>query len=170
MNAHDQEMRDRRHPVDEDIALQRRIWRFERVGWYVLVAVVLLTLCGLFSRGLLSATTVISPQKDLTVEYERFHRSGGMNSMVIRSRGEPGKPHTVVLGNAMMEGFSIDSIQPQPISSAGTHQGLKLTLTGDDRGDSTLYLAWRSDGLGLFKSRISVEGGGQVSINQFIYP
>jgi hypothetical protein len=170
MNAHDQEMQDRRHPVDEDIALQRRIWRFERAGWYVLVAVVLLTLFGLFSHGLLSSTTVTSTQKDLTVEYERFHRSGGVNAMVIRSRVEPGKPHTIVLGNSMMEGFSIDSIQPQPVSSAGARQGLRLTLNGDDHGDSTLYLAWRSDGLGLFKSDISVEGGGQVSINQFIYP
>jgi hypothetical protein len=170
MNAHDQEMQDRRHPVDEDIALQRRIWRFERVGWYVLVAVVLLTLCGLFSHGLLSSTTVTSAQGDLTVEYERFHRSGGVNTMVIRSHGEPGKLHTVTLGNATMEGFSIDSIQPQPVRSAGTRQGLRLTLSGDDHGDSTLYLAWRSDGAWLFKSAIGIEGGGEVSINQFIYP
>jgi hypothetical protein len=69
-----------------------------------------------------------------------------------------------------MEGFSIDSIQPQPVSSAGTRQGLRLTLAGDDHGDSTLYLAWRSDGLGLFKSGIGIEGGGKVSLNQFIYP
>jgi hypothetical protein len=171
MNAYEhQEMQDRRHPVDEDIALQRRIWRFERVGWYVLVAVVLLTLCGLFSHGLLSSTSVTSAQGDLTVEYERFHRGGGVNTMVIRSHGEPGKAHTIILGNAIMEGFSIDSIQPQPASSAGTRQGLKLALTGDDHGDSTLYLAWRSDGLGLFKSSIGIEGGGEVSINQFIYP
>ncbi|SDJ26982.1 hypothetical protein ABDX87_28365 [Pseudomonas abietaniphila] len=170
MNAHDQEMQNRRHPVDEDIALQRQIWRFQRVGWYALVAVVLLTLFGLFSHGLLSSTTATSAQKDLTVDYERFHRSGGVNAMVIHSRGEPGKPHTVVLGNAMMQGFSIDSIQPQPVSSAGTRQGLRLTLIGDGNGESVLYLAWRSDGLGLYESDISVEGGGHVSFNQFIYP
>ena len=90
--------------------------------------------------------------------------------MVIHSRGEPNKPHVIVLGKAMMEGFSIDSIQPQPVGSAGTRQGLRLTLNGDDRGESTLYLAWRSDGLGLFKSSIAVEGGGEVPVNQFIYP
>jgi len=170
MNTHDQEMQDRRHPVDEDIALQRSIWRFERVGWYFLVVVVLVTLCGLFSHGLLSSTTVTSAQKDLTVEYERFHRSGSVNPMIIRSRGAPGKSHTIILGTAMMERFSIDSQQPQPVSSSGTGQGLRLTLTGDDHGESTLYLAWRSDGLGLVKSGIRVEGGGQVSVNQFIYP
>jgi len=170
MLTHDQEMQDRRHPVDEDIALQRRIWRFERVGWYFLVVVVLLTLCGLFSHGLLSSTTVTSAQNDLTVKYERFHRSGGINAMIIHSRGAPGRSHTIILGNTMMVGFSIDSMQPQPVSSAGTDHGLRLTLTGDDHGDSTLYLAWRSDGLGMFQSGISVEGGGQVSINQFIYP
>jgi hypothetical protein len=160
MSSYDQEMQDRQHPVDEDIALQRRIWKFERVGWYVLLLVVLLTLGGLFSRG----------QKDLTVEYQRFHRSGGVDAMVIHSHGQPGKPHTIIVDAALLEAFSVDSMQPQPISSAANRQGLKLTLTGDQRGDSSLYLSWRNDGLGLVAGRIAVEGGGEVSLNQFIYP
>lgn len=170
MTAHEHEMQDKRHPVEEDIALQRRIWRFERIGWYALVAIVLLTLCGLFSRGLLSSVTVVSKQKDLTVEYERFHRNGGVNAMVIHSHGQPNVPHALVLGKAMMEGFSIDSMQPQPDSSAGMAQGLKLIVAGDENGDSTLYLTWRSDGVGLFESSITLDGGSQVTFTQFIYP
>lgn len=170
MNALDGEMLDRRHPVEEDIALQRRIWRIERIGWYVLVVVVVLTLCGLFSHGLLSSAVASSATKDLVVEYERFHRSGAVNTMVIHSRGKPGETHTVVIGKAMMEGFSIDSIQPQPRTSSGNGQGLRLTMEGDAQGESSLYLGWSSNGLGLYESKIAVEGGGDVSITQFIYP
>jgi len=170
MSSYDQEMQDRQHPVDEDIALQRRIWKFERVGWYVLLLVVLLTLGGLFSRGLLSDATATSAQKDLTVEYQRFHRSGGVDAMVIHSHGQPGKPHTVFVDAALLEAFSVDSMQPQPTGSAANRQGLKLTMTGDERGDSSLYLTWRNDGLGLVAGHIAVEGGGEVSLNQFIYP
>ncbi|SEI52714.1 hypothetical protein [Pseudomonas sp. NFR16] len=170
MDAIEHEMQDKRYPVDEDIALQRRIWRFERVGWYLLLVVVLLTLCGLFSHGMLSSVSTTTPQGDLTVEYERFHRSGAVNAMVIHSRGEPGRQHTLTLSHRMMKGFSVESMQPQPVRSAGTREGLELTLPADAHGESTLYLTWRSDGLGYFKSKIGLEGGGQVSVTQFIYP
>jgi len=170
MSAHDQEMQDRRHPVDEDIALQRRIWCFERLGWYALVLVVILAMCGLFSHGWLSTTTVSSPKKDLIVEYERFHRSGSVNTMLIHTQSVAGKTHIVVIGKAILEGFSVDSIQPQPAHSAGTQEGLRLTLPGDDQGTSTLYIAWRSEGLGLYRSEITLEGGSHVSLTQFIYP
>jgi hypothetical protein len=170
MSVTEQEMQDREHPVREDIQLQRKVWRFQRVGWYVLLAVVVLTLLGLFSRGPLSTLSSTSSQGDLTVEYERFHRNGGANDMVIRVKGLPDQPITLLISSAMMEGFSIESIQPQPISSVGTLEGLSLKTQADDHGQATLYLSWRSSGLGVFKSRISVVGGGHIPVTQFIYP
>lgn len=170
MSVLEHEMKDREHPVAEDIQLQRKVWRFERIGWYVLLAVVILTLLGLFSRGPLSSLVAVSDPRDLTVEYERFHRSGGSNSMIIRTQGKPDHPVTVLIGKAMLEGFSIDSIQPQPMTSAGTSDGLALTLMADNRGDTTLYLSWRSSGLGLIKSEIAIVSGGHIPVTQFIYP
>jgi len=170
MSVLEHEMKDREHPVAEDMQLQRKVWRFERVGWYVLLTVVILTLLGLFSRGPLSSLVTVSDPGDLTVEYERFHRSGGSNSMIIRTQGNPDQAVTLMIGRAMLEGFSIDSIQPQPLTSTGTSDGLALTLMADNRGDATLYLSWRSSGLGLIKSEIAIVGGGHIPVNQFIYP
>lgn len=164
------ELQDKCYPVEEDLKLQLQIWRFERIGWYALVVVVLMTLLGLFSHGILSSTTATSSTSDLAVEYERFHRNGAVNKMVIHSKGKPGQAHTLFIGGAMLDAFSIDSMQPQPVSSIGNRKGLKLTLTADAQGESALYLAWRSDGIGLFKSKIAIEGGGEVLITQFIYP
>lgn len=98
MSVLEHEMKDREHPVVEDIQLQRKVWRLQRVGWYVLLALVILTLLGLFSRGPLSSLVAISDSKDLTVEYERFHRSGGSNSMIIRTQGRPDQAVTVLIG------------------------------------------------------------------------
>jgi len=170
MGGLEHEMKDREHPVAEDIQLQRKVWRFQRVGWYVLLAVVVLTLLGLFSRGPLSSLVTVSDQQDLTVQYERFHRSGGSNSMIIRTQGKPDQAVTVLIGSAMLEGFSIDSIQPQPLTSAGTSDGLALTLMADKRGAATLYLSWRSSGVGLFKSEVGIVAGGRIPVTQFIYP
>jgi len=170
MSGLEHEMKDREHPVAEDIQLQRKVWRFERIGWYVLLGVVILTLLGLFSRGPLSSLEATSAQGDLTVEYERFHRGGGANSMIIRAHGKPGQTLSLVIGRAMLEGFSIDSIQPQPVASTATSDGLVLTLSADRSGEATLYLSWRSSGIGLFKSQISIVGGGSAAVTQFIYP
>lgn len=164
------EMENRQVPVEEDLAFQRRIWRFERIGWYLLLAVVVLTLCGLFSRGPLSSMHDVSPGGNLSVEYERFHRNGSVNTMVIRAHGPVDGPLTIVLGKAMMEGFSVESMQPQPAAAAASPQGIKLTLATDEHGESTLYITWRSDGLGVFDSTVAIEGGEQLSIFQFIYP
>jgi hypothetical protein len=170
MSLSDEEMLDRQYPVAEDIRLQRKVWRFQRVGWYVLLAVVILTLSGLFSKGPLSSLTAVSEHGDLTVEYERFHRSGGANSMVIQAVGLPGKMVTLLISKAMIEGFSVESMQPQPATSMGTPEGLSLTVPVDEHGRATLYLSWRSNGLGLFKSDIAIVGGGHLPITQFIYP
>lgn len=43
----DDELISRRYPIRENIPMQKRVWRFERVGWYVLVIIVLLALAGL---------------------------------------------------------------------------------------------------------------------------
>lgn len=170
MGLFEEEMKNRERPVAEDMRLQRKVWKLERVGWYALLALVILTLLGVFSRGPLSSLKTVSAQGDLTVDYERFYRSGGSNPMIIHTQGRPDQPVTLMISKAMMEGFSIDSIQPQPITSTGTSDGLSLTLPADKHGHATLYLSWRSNGVGLFKSQISIVGGGQIPITQFIYP
>jgi hypothetical protein len=45
MDADERQMQSRLYPVEEDIRLQRRIWRFERLGWYVLVLISQSKLC-----------------------------------------------------------------------------------------------------------------------------
>jgi hypothetical protein len=76
----------------------------------------------------------------------------------------------VLIGKAMLQGFSIDSIQPQPMTSTGMSDGLALTLMADKHEDATLYLSWRSNGVGLFKNQVGIVGGGHIPVTQFIYP
>lgn len=85
--------------------------------------------------------------------------------MIVQAKGQPGKGVTPSL-----DGFSIESIQPQPVSSMGSPQSLSLTLPTGKSGQVTIFISWRSNGIGLFKSQISVIGGGHVPLTQFIYP
>lgn len=92
------ELASRHHPVEEDMRMQQRVWRFERVGWYALVLVVLLGLAGLFGNGPLSDAQVMSEDGRVHVEYQRLSRSGTTDNLRITVRGTAGEPVMLLLG------------------------------------------------------------------------
>ncbi|MBT2339887.1 MULTISPECIES: hypothetical protein [Pseudomonas] len=160
----------REFPVREDMAYQLKVWRFERVGWYVLVLLVILTLLGLFSRGPLSSRDVQSRDGTLGVEYEMFHRNGSDNPMIIHLEGPPNAVLEVELGGDWLEGFNVEALQPQPLRSAGAGKGMKFWVQADAQGQANLYLSVLGTGLGTYHSRIAMPGGAAVSFDQFIFP
>ncbi|WP_434557277.1 hypothetical protein J3P95_13050 [Pseudomonas sp. Z5-35] len=162
--------RSREFPVREDMVFQHKVWRFERVGWYVLVLLVILTLLGLFSRGPLSSRELQSADGNISVEYEAFHRNGSTNPMVLRLKGASNAVLEVELGGDWLEAFEVQSVQPQPIRSAAAGQGVKLWIQADGQGQANLHLSLLSEGLGTYHSRIVIPGGATVSFNQFIFP
>lgn len=164
------DLQSRDYPVREDMAYQAKVWRFERGGWYVLVLLVVLGLLGLFSRGVISTREVSSDDGHLHAEYEMFHRNGSTNAMKINLSGKPDATLELDIGGELLEGFSVETLQPQPLRSRNSAQGMRLWLQADGQGQATLYLTLRGDGLGLFRSRIESPGSTGVELVQFIFP
>ncbi|VVM76155.1 hypothetical protein [Pseudomonas fluorescens] len=164
------DLESRKHPVCEDMPYQLKVWRFERWGWYALVAVVLMGLLGVFSRGPLSAREVHSADGRLSAHYEIFHRNGSTNPMKIAVSGRPESPVEIELSGDFLDGFSIESMQPEPVKSVSAGDGIKVWLQTDPHGRATLYLTLRGDGLGGYTSRLSVPGSSPVNVTQYILP
>ncbi|CAN1600801.1 hypothetical protein [Pseudomonas mediterranea] len=164
-----EDFRSREFPVREDMAYQLKVWRFERVGWYGLVLLVILTLLGLFSRGPLSSREVQSPDGRLGIKYELFHRNGSTNAMILHLKGPPDAVLEVELGGNWLEGFDVQALQPQPARSASVGQGMKVWVQADAEGTASLYLSLVSTGLGTYHSRVAMPGSA-VSFDQFIFP
>ncbi|WP_435036653.1 hypothetical protein [Pseudomonas neuropathica] len=164
------DLKSRERPIHEDMAYQLKVWRFERVGWYVLVLVVVMALAGVFSRGWLSSREVRSEDGQLRVAYEMFHRNGSTNAMKITLNSTPNAAVELQLAGEMLDGFSIETLQPQPLRSRSSAQGIKLWLQTDRDGRATLYMTLRGDGLGLFRSHIATPGTPGVKLDQFIFP
>jgi len=160
----------RDYPVREDMAYQVKVWRFERWGWYILVVLVLLALLGLFSRGPLSTREDRGSDGKVRVQYEKFHRNGSSNPMKVSVIGTPNATIELELAGELLEGFSIESMQPEPLHAVSAAQGMKLWLQADPQGRASLYLTLRGDGLGLFRSRIASPGATPVNLDQFIFP
>jgi len=160
----------RTFPVREDMPYQLKVWRFERWGWYALVVVVLMALLGLFSRGPLSVREAQSFDRKITVHYEIFHRNGSTNPMKIVVNGQESAPVALELSGDFFDGFSIESMQPEPVKVVSAGQGIRLWLQTDPQGQATLYLMLRGDGLGGYSSRVSGPSSPPLILTQYILP
>lgn len=164
------DLRSRDQPIHEDMTYQLKVWRFERVGWYVLVLVVVMGLLGAFSRGMLSSRDVRSDDGKVRVEYEMFHRNGSTNPMKVSVSSTPDSPVELELAGQLLNGFSIETLQPEPLRARSSSEGIRLWLQTDADGRATLYMTLRGDGLGLFRTRIGSPGTHGVQLDQFIFP
>jgi hypothetical protein len=168
MNA--DETRSRQEPVREDMRLQIRTWRLERVGWYCMVGVVLLALAGLFAKGPLSGAQASSADGRLRVEYQRFARNGAHSQVVIDVKGAGERQLEVDLSGDLWDGVTIETIQPQPLRNA-TYEGSgqRLLAAADDQGRVHLRLGIRAEGVGRYGATVSA-GDQRVELKQLIFP
>ncbi|MBF8781909.1 hypothetical protein [Pseudomonas fulva] len=159
-----------RYPIEEDLDRQRRVWRFERIGWYVLLLIVLVSLAGLFGNGPLSQRSVTSSDGRIQVEYARFVRNGASQQLSIRVQGKPDAEVKLLLDGSMFRALPVETLQPQPLQSVSQGRALLLHLGTDAEGIATLYLGLRNDGVGPFDGKARVGPDSVVNFSTFIYP
>lgn len=164
------ELRDREGPIQEDIALQRKRWRFERAGFIGLLVIVALALAGMFSTGPLSDTVATSADGRLAVHYQRFSRNGAQDDLVIEAHGQPGEMMRVALSSHWLKGMSIEGLNPQPAPLTSQGRDLLIPMLADADGLATLYLTVRCDGVGLYRGAFVLQGAQSVATAKFIYP
>ena len=170
-NPDPDDLQSRNYPVPEDMALQRKVWRFERVGWYALLVLIGLSLAGLFSSGPLSTREVRSADGQLRVEYQRFLRNGASDGLVIHVQGKAQEPLEVELSGELLRGFNIEMLQPQPLKARAAGEGVSVWMQSDNAGHAVLYLTLRSDTMGSVETQVSrPKTGASVRFSQFIYP
>lgn len=157
-------------PVQEDMAMQQRVWRFERVGWYLLVVIVLLGLAGLFGNGPLSNAQTISADGRLHVEYQRLSRSGTTDNLRITVRGSARKPIMLELDGSLLSKASIETIQPEPQASLSQGKAILLELGTSDDGVATLYLTLRSEYVGTLEGVVRAGPSSAVHFSTFLFP
>lgn len=165
----DDDFRPREHPVEDDIAFQRKAWKVERVGWAVLLLLVILSVLGLFSDGPLSDRRVSTADGALQVEYPRFLRKGARSSMRITLQGAPQASLQVTLEAPFLHAYNVEIIQPHPPLARSERGGLQLTVPADQAGQATVHLTVRAERVGPTHLGIRFDGH-HLALWQFIYP
>lgn len=161
---------DRQTPVRENVQLQTRQWRLERVGFLVMLLIIVLCLLGLFSGGPLSQVQQRTASGDLQVDYQRFLRNGATTTLVVTVRSQAGAEALVQFDGELLDSGQIETLVPEPVASAShARSGVALRVTPNEEGVARLYVGFRSDAVGLYRFRVSANGEA-LDLQHFIYP
>ena len=155
-------------------ALQRRVWRVQRVAWVLMALVVLAALLGLLGSGPLSRRSVTSADGSVRVEYERFLRRGASTTLRIHA-GRAGNETALAvwLARPYLEDVRINSVQPPPERVHASYDRLiwNFEVSARDRGAAlmvTIHLV--PEAMGRLRAAVGLGPGPGLGFSQWVYP
>ena len=103
--------------LDQDAGAVRRAWRFERVGWVVIVLAIAAGLAGALGDGPLSSTTVVSADGRVGVRFERVVRYNAPSTLEVRLAPDGVGDTTVIvsLDMAYLRAVEVMRVTPEPV-------------------------------------------------------
>lgn len=165
------EYRSRIRPVRENMRWQRTENVIQRVGEIILIAVVILGACGLFSKGFLSEGTAQSRDRTVSVEYERFGRVQSNMNMAIRLSPQNAAEFTLRIGSGALDRLEVQTLQPQPVRSFTAGNTLLLTYSSRDvKAGHSVWLGLQPQSPGRVQVSVGLEGAEPARFTQWIYP
>jgi hypothetical protein len=156
-------------PVREDMPFQERAWTARRVGQALLAVFILLALAGVFSRGFLSAAKAQRDGAALSADYERFQRRGAHTLFVIHLPKQTEDEVWLRLGPAFQQTYEIEAIQPTPVRSQTSSNGISLFFDAYDQGDMQVVMRARPRRFGTVNVEIA-RLPGAIQLPVLIFP
>jgi hypothetical protein len=156
----------------EDLRFERRWYRFEWICWTA-IAVLLTAAClGLTGPGLVSKHRTQDDMGILFVEYSgllRLRSPADIRIHVAESLTSPGELR-LRLDGALAGSAPVERSRPIAASQQMVERGLRVTYSVNPGSPAEIVFSQRPEALGRLWSRISVEGGPSVELNQFTVP
>src|SRR5688500_13095849 len=121
--------------IRQAIRFQEVSWILERVSWLVLALVPLAALTGIFAHGMVSDAVVRAPNSALSVEYERYQRQSVQARFVIRIPSPQAGEIRLRLSHSFQRSYDIQSLQPAPLRSRASPEGLELFFHPPEAGE-----------------------------------
>jgi hypothetical protein len=162
------EFASRQYPVQEHMVFQRRTWIIQRIGWAVLAAVCLAALTGLLGGGVLSNRALQGAA--MTIDYERFERATRLAHFGFRFAPTESTERRLHLSRSFQDKFVITSIQPPPLRSLATLDGLELTFAVALSVENQVTIWARPHDYGSIALEAHADDNPPSNFRVFIYP
>ena len=155
--------------VGEDLAFQRRWWKFERGVWVVFGLILLADALGGFGRGPLSKAERQTADGAMKVKYERVERAGTPSVMSLEFQPQAVRNGQLELfvSNTLLRQIGAQRIIPQPSSSSLSEGGVTYTFPVQAAPAIVQFALEPSfPGLHSFQLRLAGEDavGGKIAI------
>ena len=159
--------------IEEDLNYQRKEWRFQRIGWAVMVFIVLAALAGLMGRGPLSKTSLEDRGSLERLEYHRFvhYRDPEQLKLQLSAQAMQGEQFRLWLSHDYFSGIEIKSIVPEPehMESAASRHAMVFSIAEPGRPTS-VCIQFEAENIGPLSGELSVNDEPPVELWQFVYP
>jgi hypothetical protein len=156
--------------VGEDLAFQRKWWRFEKAIWIFFAVLLLCDLLGLFGRGYFAKAERSTSDQTLRLEFERVERASTPSIMTLHfgeSAIRDGKVR-VFVSQSVIKDLGAARISPQPVLSTINNGGITYTFAAD--GPAIVEIALSPSFPGRHHFSMQVAGGEAVQGNVYVVP
>jgi hypothetical protein len=157
--------------VGEDLAFQRKWWRFENAVWIFFLLILAADVLGVFGRGWLSKATCATPDQALTLDYERIARAGTPSVMTFHFG-----PHALqdgrirfFISDSIVKPLGAQRISPQPAISAVGEGGITYTFIAT-QAPAVVQIALEPSFPGPHPFRIQLANEPPIDATVFVVP
>jgi hypothetical protein len=157
--------------VNEDLSFLRKEWRFQRIGWFLMLLFVLVGLSGALGRGPLSKATD-GDSNSLAISYERIIRHSADTQLQL-ALGRALREDTVrvYITAGYLQAFEVRNIIPEPISSGVRGPYAYYDFVRDPRTQfSGITLHLISESYWTRRAILFTSGAAPLHVHQFILP
>jgi hypothetical protein len=157
--------------LDEDMGFQRWEWRVQRVGWVLMVLILVAAVLGfLGGPGFLNDMQWGNQGGSLLVEgrrIERHHRPTEMTVHLDKSAVKDGRV-TFWIAESFLKKVKIESVMPEPLEMKRTADRVEMIFAMEGEGQVKLHV--EPDSVGSAQGRMGIVGGGEVEVAQWVLP
>ncbi len=159
--------------IEQDLGHERRAWRVQQAGRWLVLLGVLAGLAGLAGTGPASWTHAEAPGGAFRLEYERFARYTAPTALTVRlAPGAVTAPTARLwVDRAYLERLRIESVVPEPEKMTAGDDRLILDLPLTHPGAAaTVTLHFQGQRVGPAAGRLGLVGGPELDFQQFFFP
>ncbi len=157
--------------IDTDPALQWAVWRWQRLAWAIMGAIILAGFLGLFGDSPMARRTVSDPSRKIRVDYDWAGRQGAEQTVIFELHPDNQGRASLWLDREYLESSGLEWTSPKPAEESAGKDGTTYTFEAEDQGEGlrvSCKLVPRSPG--RLRARARLDSGPEVRIRQFIYP
>ncbi len=157
--------------VGEDLAFQRRWWKFEKAVWSFFILILIADLSGALGRGPLANAKAKTADGTLEVKYERVLRENTSSIMTVLPG--PGAVHNgqvqLFVSDSVVKQFGAQRIIPQPEISTVGNGGVTYSFPATTL-PITVQFELKPSFIGVHEFSVAVPGSEPVQAKAAVLP